>query len=64
MRVSYRIVSVENVGLDKVYTVELTLLDSGSKTQVQLDVPPGASLEDMIRSILVTNDEVIFVEGS
>ena len=64
MRVSYRVLSVEKIGLDKLYTVELTILDTGDKTTMQIDVPPGSTLEDMLRTVLISNDEVILVAES
>ena len=64
MRVSYRILSVEKVGLDKVYNVELTIIDTGDKTQVAVTVPPGSTLEEVLRDILISDEEVVFVGES
>lgn len=64
MKVKYTILNVENVGLDKVYTVKLRIVDSGDETQIMVNVPPGVDIKDVLKDIILADEEVIFVESS
>jgi len=64
MRVIYEVEDISTEGVDKLYTVKLKILESGDEVTLVVDVPPGMTLENMLKNILLSDDEVVFVESS
>ena len=64
MKIVYTVENIEDAGLDKVYTVKLRIVETGDETEMMVNVPPGMDLKSMLKDVLLTDEEVVFVEGT